>query len=72
MLLREIPDEMCYIRKRGGEAGLLLTRAPHIILSPGWGSFMTFSDDDFVIPPRVMGIADQKRMPLSYVHFLFT
>ncbi len=59
-VLREIPDEMCSIRKRGGEAGLLLTRAPHIILSPGWGSFMTFSDDDFVIPPRVMGIAGPK------------
>jgi hypothetical protein len=59
-VLRAIPDEMCHIRKRGGEAGLSLTQAPHMALSPGWGSFMTFSNDDFVIPPRVMGIAGPK------------
>jgi hypothetical protein len=59
-VLRAIPDEMCHIRKRGGEAGLSLTQSPHMALSPGWGSFMTFSNDDFVIPPRVMGIAGPK------------
>jgi hypothetical protein len=56
-VLRNIPDEICYVRKRGGEAGLLLTTAPHIILSPFWGSYVTFSDVDFLIPPRQMGIA---------------
>jgi len=55
--LSNIPDEMCNIREQGGEVGLLLTQAPHIILSPGWGSFVTFSDVDFLVPPRVMGIA---------------
>ena len=59
-VLRELPNAMCFIRKRGGEAGLLLTQAPHIILSPSWGSFVTFSNDDFVIPPRAMGIAGPK------------
>ena len=56
-VLSDIPDEMCSIRKRGGEKGLLLTQAPHIVLSPVWGSYVTFSDADFLIPPRVMGIA---------------
>jgi hypothetical protein len=51
---------MCYIRKRGGGLGLQLTQAPHIVLSPGWGSYVTFSDVDFLIPPRVMGIAGPK------------
>ncbi|MBV9022161.1 MAG: N-6 DNA methylase [Ktedonobacteraceae bacterium] len=58
--LSNIPDEMCNIRKQGGEVGLLLTQAPHIILSPSWGSFVTFSDVDFLVPPRVMGIAGPK------------
>ncbi len=58
--LSDIPDEMCNVRKQGGEIGLLLTPAPHIILSPGWGSFVTFSDIDFLVPPRVMGIAGPK------------
>ncbi len=55
--LSNISDEMCNVRKQGGEVGLLLTQAPHIILSPSWGSFVTFSDVDFLVPPRVMGIA---------------
>jgi hypothetical protein len=56
-VLSEIPDEMCAIRKRGGEKGLSLTQAPHIVISPGWGSYVTFSNADFLIPPRVIGIA---------------
>lgn len=60
-VLSDIPDEMCYIRKRGGEAGLKLTSAPHIVLSPAWMSFVIFSDEDFVIPPRTMGIAASEK-----------
>jgi Eco57I restriction-modification methylase len=56
-VLSDIPDEMCAIRKRGGERGLTLTQAPHIVISPSWGSYVTFSDVDFVFPPRVIGIA---------------
>ncbi len=56
-VLRDIPDEMCFIRVQGGDVGLQLTQAPHIVLSPGWGSYVTFSNTDFLIPPRVMGIA---------------
>jgi len=59
--LGDIPDEMCYIRKRGGEKGLSLTQAPHIVISPSWGSYATFSDADFLIPPRVIGIAGPEK-----------
>lgn len=55
-VLSDIPDEMCAIRK-GRDRGLSLTRAPHIVISPSWGNFVTFSDVDFLIPPRVIGIA---------------
>ena len=56
-VLTPISDEMCAIRRRGGMQGLTLTQAPHIVISPSWGSFVTFSDIDFLIPPRVIGIA---------------
>jgi hypothetical protein len=56
-VLEDIPDEMCFIRKRGGKAGLSVTQAPHVILSPGWMSYIVYSDEDFVIPPRQIGIA---------------
>lgn len=55
-VLSDIPDEMCAIRK-GRDRGLSLTQAPHIVISPGWESFVTFSEVDFLIPPRVIGIA---------------
>src|SRR6266487_2159391 len=58
-VLSDIPDEMCAIRK-GRDRGLSLTRTPHIVVSPSWGSFVTFSDTDFLIPPRVIGIAALK------------
>ncbi len=60
-VLRDIPDEKCTIRKRGGDRGLSLTQAPHIVVSPSWGSFVTFSDADFLIPPRVFGIAGPEK-----------
>jgi hypothetical protein len=42
-----------YVRRPGG----LQTRyAPHIILSAGW-DFIVYSDQDFIIPPRQMGIS---------------
>ncbi len=59
--LRNIPDEKCAIRKRGGDQGLSLTQAPHIVVSPSWGSYVAFSDADFLIPPRVFGIAGPEK-----------
>ena len=55
-VLSNIPDEMCAIRK-GRFRGLSHRQAPHIVISPSWGSYVTFSDIDFLIPPRVIGIA---------------
>jgi len=55
-VLGDIPDEMCAIRK-GRFRGLSHRKAPHIVISPSWGSYVTFSDVDFLIPPRVIGIA---------------
>ncbi len=52
-----IPDHMCYIRKQGGKAGLGLTQPPHLIISPNWQQYITYSDQDFVIPPRQMGMS---------------
>jgi hypothetical protein len=54
-----IPDECCYIR-RGEKTGLNLTHAPHIIISSSWMSFITYSEQEFVIPPRQIGISIQK------------
>lgn len=51
-----IPDECCYIR-RGEKTGLNLTYAPHIVISYRWMSYIIFSNEDFVIPPRHIGIA---------------
>lgn len=56
-VIKDIPKEELYIRKRGGRAGLALTKAPHIILSPVWMSYITYSDSDFVIPSRTMGLS---------------
>lgn len=56
-VLQQIPDEMCYIRKRGGKAGLKVNYAPHIILSPVWMSYIIYSDQDFIISPKHIGIS---------------
>jgi hypothetical protein len=58
-VLQDIPDENCYIRK-GRRAGLHLTRAPHLILSADWRNYIIYSSQDFVIPPRQMGIGASK------------
>lgn len=55
-VLTVIPEECCYIR-RGEKTGLKLTTAPHIIMSSSWMSFIAYSDLDFVIPPRQIGIS---------------
>lgn len=45
--------------RRGEDALLLTTPAPHIIISKGW-DYIIFSDVDFIIPPQQMGIAAPK------------
>lgn len=46
-----------YLRLRGGKSALIINTAPHIIISPGWQNFAIYSEKDFIIPPRQMGIA---------------
>ncbi|MGD9159155.1 MAG: N-6 DNA methylase [Desulfobacteraceae bacterium] len=58
--LEEITDDFCYIRKRGGKKGLKIIYSPHIIISPTWGKYITYSDTDFFIPPRQFGISSNK------------
>lgn len=56
-VFRKIPKEECYLRRQGGEKGLKVTYAPHIILSPSWQQYITYSEHDFVVPPRQIGIS---------------
>ena len=56
-VLEEITADRSWIRKRGGKKGLTLTPAPHLVLSPTGMRYVAFSEQDFVIPPRTMGIA---------------
>lgn len=51
-----IPNSKEYIRERGGVTALRINKAPHILISAGW-DFVVYSDVDFVIPPRQMGIS---------------
>ncbi|MEM7530807.1 MAG: N-6 DNA methylase [Chloroflexota bacterium] len=60
-ILDDIPDEKCYVRKQGGQKGLSVTWAPHIVISPAWQNYIAYSNEDFVISPRQMGIAAQKK-----------
>lgn len=52
--LQVIPPAICFIRKRGGKAGLFIAEAPHLILNP---SYFIYSDKYFVIPDPQIGIA---------------
>lgn len=55
--LEEIPDDECYIRKRGGRAGLRVIAAPHIVISPSGKSYVAYSDEDFVLAPKHVGLS---------------
>ncbi|MDM8528675.1 N-6 DNA methylase [Anaerolineales bacterium HSG24] len=56
-ILKTISIEWCYIRKRGGESGLKVMPRPHLILSPIWMSYVIYSNDDFLMAPKHIGIA---------------
>ncbi|MEK6704850.1 MAG: hypothetical protein AABZ06_03600, partial [Bdellovibrionota bacterium] len=53
-------DDDVYLRTRGGKAGLELFKAPHIIISAS-RSFSVYSEVDFIIPPRQIGIAGDRK-----------
>lgn len=54
-ILEPCPQDRYF--RRGQAAFELTTPAPHIILSSSWGNFIIYSEEDFIIPPRQMGIA---------------
>lgn len=56
-VLRQIESDS-YIR-RGEDALALTSTGPHLVLSPGWQNFAIYSENNFVIRPRQMGIAVQ-------------
>lgn len=56
-VFEDITAEWCYIRKRGGRAGLSIIKGPHIIISPGWRNYITYSDEDFIFPSFHFGIS---------------
>jgi hypothetical protein len=53
--LSDLSLDDIFVRKRGGKQGLELTFAPHIYFAATW-NHIVFSDDDFVIPARQIGI----------------
>lgn len=53
-VLTTIPPEKCYIRKRGGKAGLKIIDSPHIILHP---NYFVYGENRFVIPDPHLGIS---------------
>lgn len=54
--LEIIPDDLCYIRKRGGKLGLDVSKPPHILIDKA-RRFAIFSNQYIVVPPREVGIA---------------
>jgi hypothetical protein len=53
-----IPADKCYIRIRGGKAGLNVSQPPHIVIDAS-RRFAVFSDAFLLIPPRQIGIAGE-------------
>ena len=47
----------CYLRTRGGQAGLNAFKAPHLLISAFWANHFIYSEVDFLIPPRQIGIS---------------
>ncbi len=54
--LDRIAGDDCYVRLRGGMAGLAVSNPPHIVLDAS-RRFAVFSDEFIAIPPRQIGIA---------------
>jgi hypothetical protein len=52
--IQPIQSEVCFIRRRGGKSGLLLTKAPHLILNP---AYVIYSDLDFIVPDPQVGLS---------------
>ncbi|MGA3283786.1 MAG: N-6 DNA methylase [Verrucomicrobiota bacterium] len=55
--LKDITNDECYVRERGGLSGLEINKPPHLLIPASWKNFLLFSDEYFAIPPRQIGIA---------------
>lgn len=55
-----IPDDWCYVRKRGGTSGLAINRPPHILIPATWKNFLIYSERYFAVPARQIGLAAPK------------
>ncbi|MFY9610512.1 MAG: N-6 DNA methylase [Blastocatellia bacterium] len=69
-VLVPIPEERCYVRKRGGFSGLVVNRPPHLMISATWKNFLIYSEEYFAIPPRQMGIAIPGRVSAEDREFM--
>jgi len=58
--LEPLDEENCFLRARGGKAGLNVTKAPHLLISAFWKNHLIYSDTDFIVPPRQIGISCPK------------
>jgi hypothetical protein len=57
-VLKTIPNQKLFIRKRGGKVGLNIIKSPHIILT---SKYAIYSEYEFIIPDPHIGIsANQK------------
>ncbi len=53
--MNKIPAEECFVRKRGGLAGLVVSYPPHIMVDAS-RRFAVFSNEFIAVPPRQIGI----------------
>ncbi len=56
----KINEMWCYIRKRGGQQGVGTIWSPHIFISARAMDTILYSEEDFVIPARNIGISASK------------
>jgi len=54
--LEVIPAEECFIRKQGGNKGLLVSDPPHLIINASW-NYVMYSDEYFLVKPRQIGLS---------------
>ncbi|MBU1661755.1 MAG: hypothetical protein KKD28_09815, partial [Chloroflexi bacterium] len=65
--MEEIGEEYCYVRKQGGLRGIATTWSPHIYISPRAMDIILYSNEEFVIPSRNIGISAHEN-PKSALH----
>ena len=54
--LDPIPKNRCYIRKRGGKQGLIVSEPPRLLMSAAW-KYTVYTDQFVLIPPRQIGLS---------------